>query len=82
MKFGVVGSALFFAVLLVVSCLIGGEFKEVNAAGRDSSEGVRTIYVTRDSKYIIDKRFNLCFYETSKNAISIPCSNFDKLYNQ
>ena len=60
-KIGAVAAIILFLAVFVGWCAN-------NSAKADSSEyasGVRAIRVTDHSRYIIDERFELCFYETA-----------------
>ena len=48
-----------------------------------NDNGVIEILVTERSLYVIDPRFNLCFYETRNpygiTAVSVPCGPFERV---
>jgi len=48
-----------------------------------NNNGVVEIMVTERSSYVIDPRFNLCFYETRNpygiTAVKIPCEPFERV---
>ena len=66
---GVVIVGILFAVGFTSTCN--------NPARAATDEGVVTIRATEKSYYVIDSRFNLCFYHTKNDTIPIPCNNFN-----
>jgi len=63
-------------VFLIGICVKGCSF---NAQAKSNSAGVETIHVTHDSFYVLDKRYDLCFYVHRRTTIiPIPCEVFNK----
>jgi len=71
------------AVSIAISSFAAATFGFSSLPGKDSvivNKDVATITVTSRSRYIIDSKRNLCFYETFTNylatALPIPCTSF------
>lgn len=68
-------------ILIVISVLIGlpvlKDFIASEAIAKKPNN-VATVHVLEGSYYVIDGRFNLCFYHTETNAIRIPCEPFNE----
>lgn len=75
-----IAAAMIALILLVAASSVG------KPAMRKDTSGVYYIDVGEESNYIIDPRYNLCFFETrTQNGVavtSIPCSNFEDIMHR
>ncbi|KKL97800.1 hypothetical protein LCGC14_1830770 [marine sediment metagenome] len=72
-----IAAVMFTALVLFIGF---GFLYDANASIKELSSDIVIIDVTDHSKYIIDKRFNLCFYE-SMTPYGIAVTKIDDCNN-